>query len=516
VVDLHRAAALTARERDDLPAVRVVENPREDDAVVRVGLECRVGKVTREDIVSPLSRPVRAMLPGVESEVLGSQGWLLIWTRAQVEPPAGFHPLLDELRDIEVLEARHGIAPNTPILVAPDGSIDARLTRFFNAPTFTSLSQGSREAYAKDIRLWVAYLAARQLEWTEADDEDVLRYKTWRRRGDLNRQSISGSKWDRERAALTKLYKWAAHPRRAYVALNPVDGDTDGGYRLADDDRVSARVKWATPRTYRQWRDIGLLGYDADGVRSASWRGRNVARNRAYADLLFGSALRSREGASLLTIEVPVGDDESRMHEGRLARSTAKRRARTFYLLDDALARVHEYERTARAAAVRRGRRHDLYAGDDWIKVAKVRRARDAAVWMLGRWERLDNLDVSTRKRLLLVEGDEPEPMWLWLTENGLPFDPVSWRNVFDAANERVETVFDGTRTPVRLTPHSLRHSYALYMLIALHRAIDRKEASGDKSGNFAHDRYRLAWDSCETCSGTPASPPLARSTSSP
>jgi hypothetical protein len=29
-------------------------------------------------------------------------------------------------------------------------------------------------------------------------------------------------------------------------------------------DVRSADVKWVTPRTYRLWRDIGLLGYDAD------------------------------------------------------------------------------------------------------------------------------------------------------------------------------------------------------------------------------------------------------------
>jgi hypothetical protein len=41
----------------------------------------------------------------------------------------------------------------------------------------------------------------------------------------------------------------------------------------------SADVKWVTPRTYRLWRHIGLLGYDAGGQPDSSWRGRNDGRN---------------------------------------------------------------------------------------------------------------------------------------------------------------------------------------------------------------------------------------------
>jgi site-specific recombinase XerD len=431
-------------------------------------------------------------LSGVE-EPATSRGWLLFWTGRQPAVSEALHPLLGEFQDLERREAQRGIVAGTPILVAPDASIDERLSLFFSAPTFAMLSRGSREAYAKDIRLWVAYLASRGLDWTDADDEDVLRYKTWRRRGDLNRRSIGGAKWDRERAALTKLYRWAAHPRRAYVAFNPMVGGVDAGYGFADDDRVVSRVRWVTPRTYRMWRDVGLLGYGPDGLRDPSWRGRNSARNRAYADLLFGSGLRSREGASLLTIEIPDGSTDARMHEGHLARSTAKRRARAFYLLDDALARVHEYQRTSRAAAVRRARRGGFYEGDSWVRVTKVRLGRSREVHVYGRWERLDNLDVDTRMRLLFVSDAGPEPMWFWLTEAGMPFGPTSWRNVFETANEQVDRGL-ADRTPPRLTAHSLRHSYALYMLIALQRAIDRRAADG-RSANFSDDRYRLAWD---------------------
>jgi hypothetical protein len=59
------------------------------------------------------------------------------------------------------------------------------------------------------------------------------------------------------------------------------------------------------PRTYRLWRDTGLLGYDASGQSDPSWRGRNDGRNEAFTELLFSSGLRLREGGCLLTREVP-------------------------------------------------------------------------------------------------------------------------------------------------------------------------------------------------------------------
>lgn len=118
-------------------------------------------------------------------------------------------------------------------------------------------------SYAKDLRLWLAYLSSRHIDWADASGQDLLRYKVWRRRRDLNPHAVSGTKWNRERAALLKLYRWASHPARGYARQNPLAGDEDIAPDLHDKDAVSNRVKWATPRTFRLWRDIGLLGYQS-------------------------------------------------------------------------------------------------------------------------------------------------------------------------------------------------------------------------------------------------------------
>jgi integrase len=59
----------------------------------------------------------------------------------------------------------------------------------------------------------------------------------------------------------------------------------------------------------------------------------------------------------------------------------------------------------------------------------------------------------------------------LWLAEGGLPMDYESWDAVFTAASERCERLGE----PIRVSPHACRHSFALKMLVALQRGMDRR-----------------------------------------
>ncbi|MCO1575145.1 site-specific integrase [Crossiella sp. SN42] len=433
-----------------------------------------------------------------------TDGWELVWTEAASQPPAGFDRALDEFLDISEREAALDIAPRTPILVSPAGEIDDQLIEFFTSPSFASLSQATREGYAKDIRLLVAHFAARGIDWTEATTEDLRLFKVWRRRRDLNERAVSGAKWARENAAFTKLYTWASAPSRRHVECNPIEyetvyvgrGKTVESSTLSDPDAVTTRVVWATPRTYRLWRDVGLLGYQVDGTRDEKWRGRLASRNRAYADLLFGSGLRNKEASSLLTVEIPTPGDEGPLQSAWLGREVAKRRGRTFYILEDAVSRIQEYVRLSRRAAVSRARRAGRYEGPGLIWVSQVRATgRGMALRIDGRNHSLDDLAPAMRQRLMRRTAEGPEPLWLWLSEAGAPLAPESWDGVFDAANERVARMLGEVgKTPVHLTAHSLRHSYALYMLITLHRAIDLQRGHVPDQG-YDEDRYRQAWD---------------------
>jgi hypothetical protein len=97
--------------------------------------------------------------------------------------------------------------------------------------------------------------------------------------------------------------------------------------------------------------------------------------------------------------------------------------------------------------------------------------------------ERELDLLTAAERALLFTEGPRgPEPLWLWLNEQGLPLEIHSWDGVFREANQRCARVLT---PPARLgmdphqvfapyaTPHSARHSFALYMLVVLERLTD-------------------------------------------
>jgi hypothetical protein len=175
---------------------------------------------------------------------------------------------------------------------------------------------------------------------------------------------------------------------------------------------------------------------------------------------------------------------------------TRSKRDRTFYASVDALGQVEAYVQSERAWSVRRAQQEGRYERLAEMRlVTKVTRGRQAVVHWAGRdgvagRQRLGRLGVQERQWLFLEGPDGPEPAWLWLSEQGLPLLPDRWNQVFRAANRRCELVLltpeerqvgRGLRAAeVRgrvpyATPHSTRHSMALYMLIVLNRLMEAR-----------------------------------------
>jgi hypothetical protein len=165
-----------------------------------------------------------------------------------------------------VAVARIGLRPGDPVFVGPDG-VDTNLLDFVRCKEFRSLARESKRNYATDIRLLLNFLSSRGVAWPEATEQDLSDFRDWRCEAPENPRRIGGTKWDREAAAFTKLFRWAK------VSPLPVD------VRRREDraaDAVSARVSWLTPRTWALWSDLGLRGHTASVRRRRSGsRGRS-------------------------------------------------------------------------------------------------------------------------------------------------------------------------------------------------------------------------------------------------
>jgi integrase len=188
---------------------------------------------------------------------------------------------------------------------------------------------------------------------------------------------------------------------------------------------------------------------------------------------------------------------------------TRSKRARTFYVAADAVGEIESYVDSSRAWAVREARRRGR---SDRLPGLRVVTGVARRVNPVVRWRDRDGSaaecplnELTVRERMLLfTEGPHGlEPLWLWLNKRGMPFGPHSWEGVFREANQRCERML----TPASrvgldphqvfapyATPHSARHSFALYMLVVLNMLMDQKYGLTEEERRDFRQLYGDPW----------------------
>lgn len=251
------------------------------------------------------------------------------------------------VRDLPEAVARIGLKPGDPVFVRPEGMVDEGLLDFVRSNSFRNLERESKRNYSTDIRVLLDFLSSRDIEWWKATQQDLDDFRDWRCDAPGNSDRISGTKWDREVAAFTKLFRWGK--------VRPLPVDVSRREDRAADS-VSSRVSWLTPRTWGLWSDIGLRGHNRSGLPEPGWDSRTEIRNTSFVQLLLSSALRRQEGGSLLTFELPTQRlRHGRYCHGRIAGAvTRSKNSRVFYASVDAVGQVEAYVQSERAWAVQR------------------------------------------------------------------------------------------------------------------------------------------------------------------
>jgi site-specific recombinase XerD len=299
-------------------------------------------------------------------------------------------------------------------------------------------------------------------------------------------------------AALEKFYVWAVEEE--LIPASPFGSSTTWrrvrGGRFAPVRTVRAREAGARRGDLRfvgldhflSFRDVGLRGWQLDGCEDAAWSGRHGERNALFAELLVTTGLRLEEAASLLIVELPVADrirPAPRSFPFRLPASIAKGgRSREIRLPARLLHRLADYVAIERANALTNFR--DVDSGSIVVADGPTRGAI-GLIDVTGqvRSVRLDVLSPTERRRLVTPSG---KPMILWLTEAGRPMTSPAWAAVFRRASTRCRTL----GIDIDVTPHALRHTFAVHMLSMLIREqIGAVLADGapDEPGSAAYRR---------------------------
>lgn len=411
-------------------------------------------------------------------------GWQVRATVEELEvPPDGLRLGTESLTGDQTAWLREvGLEPGTPFLISPVFEYDVTLNRFFQSPGMRMSALNTQFGYARDLAAFLTFLwvARRRKGWRDAAEEDHLAYLVWRRRDD-DGPRVAGSTWNREVAGVDAFYRWAV--RAGHVATSPIPQvarrSRVGSHlarRTVDEQRPATyardaggeRVEWLPPVEYRLWRDVGVRGFDAAGLPRSGFRGRWVARNATFCDLMIRTGLRLAEQSALTVFDVPSWTPECGAYvRFWLPVAVAKGiSARWVYVPVRVLADVDDYRRWDRAEVVANAQAAGRYTR--WRRPWVVEDPAKSRARRVGSSERVAVEHLGLReRRLLLVDGSNGlEPAMFWLGESGQPLSVSAWKQMFATSNQRCRTA----GVLLACHAHMLRHSFAVVTLEQLQR----------------------------------------------
>jgi site-specific recombinase XerD len=379
-----------------------------------------------------------------------------------------------------------GLVDGLPFFLRADGTADEVVNSFFRELAVNTTSRNTWTAYARDMAAFFRFLdeALGMADWRKTTWDHLLSYKSIRRPRELEGEfAITAKSWNRAVGALEVFFDFAtesgaipASPMRYRQRNNPGPSDAPAYVRLSShrnrlkDAAETKEVRYVSLQDYHFFREVGLRGRMPDGngsyVEDPGFQGTTSFRNVAVADFIVSTGARIGEASSLLTWEIPPRRAGKQVII-QLADAVCKyRKGRKLFVPGPVFDQLVDYRDTERDVAESRARGdEDRYSGIS-APVRAVRGDTQGRYRLVGEGQRtLNNTPISRRKRLLEVSPDgSARPLWLWLAENGSPLSVKSWEEIFATACERCRHF----GREIHVTPHMLRHTYAVHMLMAM------------------------------------------------
>ncbi|WP_231995201.1 tyrosine-type recombinase/integrase [Mycobacterium sp. 852002-10029_SCH5224772] len=378
---------------------------------------------------------------------------------------------------IDVDPADRRLASGTPVLV-DDAMRPMEPWCTFLLLYCQNLRKNSVLAYARDALEFGQFVESRGVGVLDVCERDLVAFRKHR----LG-EGVSARSWSRHlvvvRALFTYLYETGQRDSLPWIQVGSRSVVTPRTPSTEMDVRALSHAQWLALR------NIGFGGELPSGELDRSYRGQSTVRNVCAVDLAITTGLRLTEWSTLLDAEIPSSDGGASVVVEACAKNARRRRV---YIPSATVKTVELYRSTERKALVRKAQN----ALRRKLPTLAVATNIDLGAGQLtyrhqGLEKREEFAAIPPDVRRLLVRVDEAgciEPLSLFVGKGGRPPSQRRWHQYFEEANDRLGAFTNATPTmPPAVTPHDLRHTFAVVMLRSLQRRAMQFEQSRRRTG---------------------------------
>ena len=336
-----------------------------------------------------------------------------------------------------------------------------------------NISKNSAQAYALDAVRFARFLEERGVDVVDVRQSDLVAFRRQRLSSGLSLRS-----WSRElvvvRALFKFLYDTGQRDSLPWISVGSRSVVTPKVPTTDMDVRALSHAQWVTLR------QVGLGGELPDGELDHSFRGRSTVRNACAAELALTSGMRLTEWSTLLNVELDSTGSGTSLVLQACAKNGRRRRA---YIPSSTVQTIELYRNTERLSLVRKAQQTLSKRVSTLTLVDEIDTAKGTLVYEHdGRVERQPFAAIPPAVRRNLVTRESNgwiEPMSLFVGRGGLPPSQRRWHQYFQEANERMDK-FRGQipSMPAAISPHDLRHTFAIVMLRSLQLRAAQLERS--------------------------------------
>ncbi|HZU54229.1 MAG TPA: site-specific integrase, partial [Actinocrinis sp.] len=176
------------------------------------------------------------------------------------------------------------------------------LCSWFRHMAYEGLRPETMQTYAQIVRRLVEFLSRRGIDVFSATEADLVAFHS--ARTETQAAPIGEVTWDKDRAAIKKLYRWLKDER--YVRQLPYLARSHRG-PMGTAMHREPKIRHMELEQYTYFRDVGLGGLLPAGQVDPAFRGWAPHRGRAALELALMSGMRLQEWSTMLLPELGVG-----------------------------------------------------------------------------------------------------------------------------------------------------------------------------------------------------------------